>query len=148
MADALVQLNDSWRVADDPPQWVLEKRMRERQPGKASGWQARKYIRTTDHLLKRIGEICGSVDSEAIEIIRSWPRGYVTWKAREMKRGAGPEKAPYGAISPPEAPEKRKVRPSPPSGAPAQPRNHRRRHDQEARPRTTAILVEWMENLK
>ena len=55
MADALVQLNDSWRVADDPPQWVLEKRVRQPQPGKTSGWQARKYIRTTDHLLKRIG---------------------------------------------------------------------------------------------
>ncbi len=103
MTDSLVQLNDSWRIADDPPQWVLEKRVREPQPGKTSGWQARKYIRTTAHLLKRIGEMCGTVDSEAIEIIRSWPRGYVTWKAREMQRGAGPETAPYSAISPSEA---------------------------------------------
>ncbi len=99
MADALVQLNDLWRVADDPPQWVLEKWMREPQPGKTSGWQARKYIRTTDHLLKRIGEICGSVDSEAIEIIRSWPRGDVSWKWRKLQRGAGPETAPHSAIS-------------------------------------------------
>ncbi len=75
MADALVRLNANWRVADDPPQWVLEKRVREPQPGKTSGWQARKYIRTTDHLLKRIDEMCGTVDSEAIEIIRSWPVG-------------------------------------------------------------------------
>ncbi len=99
MTDSLVQLNDSWRVADDPPQWVLEKRVREPQPGKTSGWQAQKYIRTTDHLLKRIGEMCGTVDSEAIEIIRSWPRGYVTWKALRMHRDAGPETGPHSAIS-------------------------------------------------
>ena len=99
MADALVRLNANWRVADDPPQWVLEKRVREPQPGKTSGWQARKYIRTTDHLLKRIGEMCGTVGSEAIEIIRSWPVGYVTWKAREMQCDAGPETAPHSAIS-------------------------------------------------
>ncbi len=99
MADALIQLNDSWRVAEDPPQLVLEKRVREPQPGKTSGWQARKYIRITDHLLKRIGEMCGTVDSEAIEIIRSWPRGYVSWKYRKMLRGAGPETAPHSAIS-------------------------------------------------
>ncbi len=103
MADALVQLNDSWRVADDPPQWVLEKRVRQPQPGKTSGWQARKYIRTTDHLLKRIDEMCGTVDSKAIEIIRSWPVGYVTWKYREMQCGAGPRTAPHSAISPSEA---------------------------------------------
>ena len=99
MADALIQLNGSWRVADDPPQWVLEKRVREPQPGKTSGWRARKYIRTTGHLLKRIGEMCGTVDTEAIEIIRSWPQGYVSWKRREMQRGAGPETAPHSAIS-------------------------------------------------
>ncbi len=99
MADALIQLNDSWRVSDDPPQWVLEKRVREPQLGKTSGWQARKYIRATDHLLRRIGEMCGTVDSEAIEIIRSWPQGYVSWKRREMQRGAGPETALHSAIS-------------------------------------------------
>ncbi len=77
--------------------------MREPQLGKTSGCQARKYIRTTDHLLSRIGEICGTVDSEAIEIIRSWPRGYVSWKCRKMLRGAGPETAPHSAISPLEA---------------------------------------------
>ena len=100
MADALVRLNANWRVADDPPQWVLEKRVREPQPGKTSGWQARKYIRDTDHLLRRISEMCGAVDSKAIEIIRSWPVGYVTWKAREMQRGAGPKTGPHSAISP------------------------------------------------
>ena len=27
MADALVQLNANWRVADDPPQWTIEQRI-------------------------------------------------------------------------------------------------------------------------
>ncbi len=99
MADALIQLNGSWRVADDPPQWVLEKRVREPQPGKTSGWRAQKYIRTTGHLLKCIGEMCGTVDIDAIEIIRSWPQGYVSWKWREMQCGAGPETASHSAIS-------------------------------------------------
>ncbi len=104
MADALIQLNDSWRVADDPPQRVLEKRVRKPQPGKTSGWRARKYIRTKDHLLRRIGEICGAVDSKAIEIIRSWPQGYVSWKYRKMQRGAGPDTASHSAVSPSRAP--------------------------------------------
>ena len=56
MADALVQLNASWRVADDPPQWTIEQR-------KGSGWRARKFIRDCDHLLRRIGELCGVVAS-------------------------------------------------------------------------------------
>ena len=98
MADELVRLNANWRVADDPPQWVLETRVRAPQPGRSSGWQARKYIRTTGHLLKRIGEMCGDVDPTAIEIIQSWPVGYVTRKAREMRVSAGPGNGPYSAI--------------------------------------------------
>ena len=33
-----------------------------------------------------------------IEIIRSWPVGYVTWRLLEMKARAGPVTAPYSAI--------------------------------------------------
>ncbi len=97
MADALVQLNTNWRVADDPPQWALQCRdgnMRE----KASGWAGRKFIRDRDHLLERIDELRGSVDPEDIQIIRSWPAGYVTWKLHEMKARAGPKTATYSAI--------------------------------------------------
>ncbi len=97
MADALVQLNTNWRVSDDPPQWALQCRdgnMRE----KASGWAGRKFVRNRDHLLDRIDELCGNVDPQAIEMIRSWQVGYVTWKLMEMKARAGPETAPYSAI--------------------------------------------------
>ena len=67
-------------------------------PARDSGWRARKFIRDTDHLLRRIGEMCGDVDPTAIETIRSWPNGYVTWKLMEMKARAGPVTAPYSAI--------------------------------------------------
>ena len=97
MAEPLVQLNANWRVADDPPQWALQSRDG-RQREKASGWAGRKFIRNRDHLLRRIEELCGNVDPEAIEIIRSWPDGYGTWKLREMHVRAGPETAPHSAI--------------------------------------------------
>ena len=97
MVDALVQLNDTWRVADDPPQWALQSRDGE-QREKASGWAGRKFIRNSDHLIQRIDELCGNVDQQAIEIIRSWPVGYVKWKLMEMKARAGPETAPHSAI--------------------------------------------------
>ena len=98
MADELVRLNANWRVADDPPQWTLEQRTGN-PSAKNSGWRARKFIRNQDHLLRRIGELCGKVDPDAIETIKSWPDGYVTWKARELKAAAGPKTAPYSAIS-------------------------------------------------
>ncbi len=91
MADALVHLNASWRVADDPPQWTIEQR-------KGSGWRARKFIRDRDHLLERIDELCGEINPDAIEIIRSWPDGYATWKLQELKARAGSETAPHSAI--------------------------------------------------
>ncbi len=99
MADALVQLNANWRVADDPPQWALEQRIGNGS-ARDSGWRARTYIRTRDHLLRRIGELCGKVDRAAVEIIKSWPDGYVTWKAVEMNVSAGLKTAPYSAILP------------------------------------------------
>ncbi len=59
----------------------------------------RKFIRNRDHLLRRIGELCGEVDPAAVETIRSWPVGYVTWKLQEMHPRAGPDTDPHSAIS-------------------------------------------------
>ena len=81
MADEIVKLNDNWRVADDPPQWSLQCRDGNARE-KASGWAGRKFIRDRDHLLRRIRELCGEVDAEAIEVIKSWPVGYLTWKVQ------------------------------------------------------------------
>ena len=100
MADEIAKLNANWRVADDPPQWALQ--CRSGNPGeRTSGWIGRKFIRDRDHLLRRIDELCGNVDPQAIEIIRSWPVGYVTWKApadrrkRAMSRSTEPMHQPY-----------------------------------------------------
>ena len=97
MAEALVQLNDSWRVADNPPQWALQCRDGPKRE-KASGWAGRKFVRNRVHLLRRIEELCGNVDPQAIETIQSWPDGYATWKLLEMKARAGPVSAPHSAI--------------------------------------------------
>ncbi len=96
MTDFLVRLNGSWRVSDDPPQWVIEQRIGNASV-KDSGWRARKFIRTNDHLLQCIGEMCGDVDQAAIETIQSWPSWYVTWKVMEMQTSAGPGDAPHSA---------------------------------------------------
>ncbi len=97
MADVLIQLNAIWRVADDPPQWTIERRV-SKPSGKDSGWRARKFIRGRDHLLRRIGEICGTVDPKAVETIRTWPPGYVSWKHREIQAPAGRSEVAYSAI--------------------------------------------------
>ena len=99
MAIALVHLNANWLIADDPPQWTIEQRIGN-PSAKGSGWRTRKFIRNRDHLLRRIGEMCGRVDHGAIESIKSWPDGYVTWKAMEMRGSAGPETAPHSTILP------------------------------------------------
>ena len=108
MADALVHLNANWCVADDPPQWTLEQRIGN-PSAKDSGWRARKFIRDTDHLLKRIHEMCGDVDPTAIRTIQSWSNGYVTWKASELQISAGPKTAPYSAIRTEMAPHHQKL---------------------------------------
>ena len=95
MSEPLVQLNANWRIADDPPQWTIKQRIGN-PSAKDSGWRAR---RNTDHMLRRIGEMCGDVDPMAIETIESWPNGYATWKLREMEVSAGPENAPDSAIT-------------------------------------------------
>ena len=103
MADELVRLNANWRVADDPPQWTLERRQ------SATRWQAIKFIRGRDHLMRQIEELCGDVDPEALDVIRSWPPGYVQWKYREFAHVQEPETAPHSAISPSGAPEHQKT---------------------------------------
>ena len=51
-----------------------------------------------DHLLRRISELYEKVDPIALDIIRSWPKGYVAWKLEKMHTRAGPDNDPYSAI--------------------------------------------------
>ncbi len=102
MANVIVMLNAKWHVADDPPQWTLQQRIGNG-TDKDSGWRGRKFIRDRDHLLRCIDELCGEIDPGVMEIINSWPDGYVTWKLREMQVSAGPGTGPHSAISDPKA---------------------------------------------
>ena len=72
IARALVQLNDRWRVIDDPLQWILQIR-RGRPSAKASGWRGEHYCRQRTSLLRCIREYCGEVDPAAIAILRALP---------------------------------------------------------------------------
>ena len=67
-------------------------------PPRAGGWRQRKLFRSCDHLLRRISELYEKVDPIALDIIRSWPTGYVAWKLEQMHTRAGRDNAPYSAI--------------------------------------------------
>jgi hypothetical protein len=53
----VAQLNETWRVIDDPLQWILQRRKGSPR-NKNSGWQGRSFCRTRDALLRCIREYC------------------------------------------------------------------------------------------
>ena len=64
--DRLVaQLNESWRVVDDPLQWILQRRKGNPRP-KNSGWRDRSFCRTRDALLRCVREYCGEIDVNSL----------------------------------------------------------------------------------
>ena len=73
----IVQLNDRWRVIDDPLQWIVQYRRRDR--GRSDGsedsrsWEGRRFCRTRTALQRDITENCGEVDPAAIAIIERLP---------------------------------------------------------------------------
>src|SRR5262245_49561226 len=50
----VAQLNASWRVVDDPLQWILQRR-KGKPRSRNSGWRGRSFCRTKDALLGCIG---------------------------------------------------------------------------------------------
>ena len=70
-------LNERWRVADDPLQWILQYRDREirhsdeRRNRKA--WAGKHYCRTSAALKRCIREYAGDVDPVALAVIDTWP---------------------------------------------------------------------------
>ena len=68
----MIQLNDRWRVVDDPIQWILERR--KRNPGKRStGYEGERFHRKRRFLMQSIRELCGPVDPAALAEIETWP---------------------------------------------------------------------------
>ena len=90
----IAQLNETWRVVDNPLQWILQRKKGSPRQ-KNSGWQSRSYCRTREGLLRCIRECCCSpdqgqlrciqqyrgVDAAALQQIRSLPEWHIDWHA-------------------------------------------------------------------
>jgi hypothetical protein len=67
----VAQLNATWRVVDDPLQWVLQ-RKKGNSRKKNCGWQGRSFCRTREALLRCIREVCCSPDQGQSRCIREY----------------------------------------------------------------------------
>ena len=68
----IAQLNATWRVVDDPLQWILQ-RKKGRPRKKNSGWQDRSFCRTREGLLRCVREWCSEVDADVLAKLRALP---------------------------------------------------------------------------
>lgn len=75
----VAQLNEQWRVVDDPLQWILQKR-KGKARNKSSGWQGRSFCRTREALLRCIREYCGDVAAENLDTICVLPDFHPDWE--------------------------------------------------------------------
>ena len=67
----IAQLNATWRVVDDPLQWILQRR-KGNSRAKNTGWRARSYCRTKDALLRFIREHCCLPDDGTLGCIEEY----------------------------------------------------------------------------
>jgi hypothetical protein len=74
----VAQLNATWRVVDDPLQWILQ-RKKGNPRNKNSGWRGRSFCRTRDALLRCIREYCGEVDVRALAKVQAFPYWHPDW---------------------------------------------------------------------
>ena len=65
------QLTETWRVIDDPLQWILQRKNGNPRK-KNSGWQGRSFCRTREALLGCIREYCCSPDQGQSRCIREY----------------------------------------------------------------------------
>lgn len=71
-APKIPPINNSWRVIDDPLQWILQVR-KGRETSKSSGWRDRAYCAQRAALIRCIGEYCGDVRPDALAAINALP---------------------------------------------------------------------------
>ena len=71
----VAQLNATWRVIDDPLQWILQ-RKKGNPRNKNSGWRGRSFCRTRAALLGCICKYCGEVAVEALAKVQALPDGH------------------------------------------------------------------------
>jgi hypothetical protein len=67
----VAQLNERWRVVDDPLQWILQSRKGNAR-FKSSGWRSRSFCRTLEGLLRCIREYCCLPDHGQRRCIREY----------------------------------------------------------------------------
>ena len=68
----IAQLNERWRIVDDPSQWILQRRKGNPRK-KNSGWQDRSFCTTREALLRCVREYCGVVDENALVDLQALP---------------------------------------------------------------------------
>jgi len=68
----VAQLNESWRVVDDPSRWRLQ-RKKGNSRKKNPGWRDRSFCTTREGLLRCICEHCGKVESAALAALSALP---------------------------------------------------------------------------
>ena len=90
---AVAQLNERWRIIDDPLQWILQRR-KGAPRNKNTGWESRSFCTTRDVLLRCIREYCCSPDKgesrciheyrdvqeAALQRVRELPEWHIDWK--------------------------------------------------------------------
>ena len=80
----LAQLNESWRVVDDPLQWILQRR-KGNPRDKSSGWRGRSFCRTRDALLRCVREQCGEIDANSLAVLKALPDWHPDWDRRNHR---------------------------------------------------------------
>ena len=68
----LAQVNDKWRVIDDPLQWILQQRKGNSRQ-KNSGWRSRSFCGTRAALLRCVREYCGEIRFDALTTLQALP---------------------------------------------------------------------------
>jgi hypothetical protein len=80
----VAQLNERWRVVDDPLQWILQ-RKKGNPRKKNSGWRDRSFCRTRDALLRCVREHCGEIDDNSLAKLKSLPDWHSDWDHRNER---------------------------------------------------------------
>jgi len=71
----VAQLNETWRVVDDPLQWRLQ-RKKGNPRSKNAGWRDRSFCTTREGLLRCVREYYGSVEPSALAMLTDLPEHY------------------------------------------------------------------------
>jgi hypothetical protein len=68
----IAQLNERWRVVDDPLQWILQ-RKKGKSRRKNLGWRGRSFCTMREALLRCVREYCCEVDPAALGKLEALP---------------------------------------------------------------------------